>query len=191
MPRFLLLLLFLAFCQLCLAEDLPPMEPDLISARIVELIDIGSPILLEVQAGDLTSALDFRIRRLLLEKGADLRERDPDGPDSFTADSLWQSGFAPHALASFNLVRVTMELGGTTVERKSFLSYHRQRYPLHTFQVRQLTLPGNRLERIDSLSFMDRASGSNDQPLSTLKWFEPVLATTALASLIYLLWTTE
>jgi hypothetical protein len=46
------------------ATGLDPAEPELISQKIVDLIELGDPVYLDIQAGDLTSKLDFRIRQL-------------------------------------------------------------------------------------------------------------------------------
>lgn len=194
MPRFLVLLLALLWHPLCAQNAWQEASPELISARIVDLIDIDAPVILDIQAGDLTSQLDVRVRQLLLAKGADLREPSLAGQDSYQSenpDSLNIPRLDLLALREANLVQVTMELGGTTVERKNFLSFQSVRYPLYTFQVRQLALPGYRLKRVDSLSFTDQTRKSEGPALTGIKWFEPALAATALASLIYLLWTTE
>ena len=192
MRMILVLLLALACLHLAAEERYASAEPEFISERIVELIDVSRPLILNIQAGDLPPRLDFLIRGLLLSQGADLRESDPLAGSAFSAvegDSL--DGLAPFALQSLNLVSIGLELGGTTVEHKNFLSYRSERYPLYTFQVKQISLPGYKLLHIDELSFTGSEHGSAGPSLSSLKWFEPVLATTALASLIYLLWTIE
>lgn len=191
MARLIILLLLASCVPLIAVEDHPVADPDLISARIVDLVDAGEPILLDVQAGDLTSELDYKVRQLLLEKGADLREIDPAVMDGFVTTERDTCENSSHFLVSANLVRISMELGGVTIEEKGFLTYHSERYPLYTFQIRQIALPAHSLRKIDSLSFVDKDPNAKSQPLTTIKWFEPVLASTALASIIYLLWTTE
>ncbi len=188
-----MLLLALACFHLGAETRFASAEPEFISERIVELIDLSRPLVLDIQAGDLTPRLDFLIRGLLLQRGADLRESDPFSETHFyapEADSLPKEPL-PQALQNLNLVSVSMELGGITIENKSFLSYRSSRHPLYTFQVKQIQLPAYQLLAIEELSFTDQSSGSGSSPLAGLKWFEPVLATTALASLIYLLWTIE
>jgi len=192
MKKLLVLLLALLSLGLAAEAQSASAEPEIISEQIVELIDVSRPLILNIQAGDLTPRLDFLIRGLLLSKGADLREADPLSGLAFSAaeeDSL--ADLAPYALQSLNLVSIGLELGGTTVEHKNFLSYRSERFPLYTFQVKQISLPGYKLLRIDELSFTDRELVSSGTSISSLKWFEPVLATTALASLIFLLWTIE
>ncbi len=169
-------------------------EPEFISERIVELIDVSHPLILDIQAGDLTPRLDFLIRGLLLAQGADLRETDPRDGLAWAVsagDSLTAANLGPFAAQNLTLVSVGLDLGGTTVESKSFLSYRSERYPLYTFLVKQIRLPGYKLLSIGELSFTDRERKTSGPSLSSLKWFEPVLASTALASLIYLLWAIE
>ncbi len=192
--RIIPILLLALLCVHLVAETrYASAEPEFISERIVELIDVSRPLLLDIQAGDLTPRLDFLIRGLLLAKGADLREADPLAGSAYSAsgDSLAWADLAPYALQNLNLVSIGLELGGTTVEHKSFLSYRSERYPLYTFQVKQIRLPGHKLTSIDELAFTGTDRKNGGPSLSSLKWFEPVLATTALASLIYLLWTIE
>ncbi len=194
MRKFLVPLLALMCFHLGAESRYASAEPEFISERIVELIDTDRPLILDIQAGDLTPRLDFLIRGLLLSKGADLRETDPFAGSELAAaqgDTLLAINLAPYALQNLNLVSIGMELGGTTLESKSFLSYRSERHPLYTFQVKQIRLPGYKLLKIEELSFSDQELKTSGPSLSKLKWFEPVLATTALASLIYLLWTIE
>lgn len=178
---------------LAAAETYEVADPQLISARIVGLIDLAAPVLLDIQAGDLTSGLEFHIRQGLLERGADLREwpGQADAESAPEADSLPFPRLDVMALQAANLVQISLEIGSAALERKNFLSYSSERYPLYTFQIRQLALPARRLTRIDSLSFLDRSHEPESVRLSGLKWFEPVLASAVLASIVYLLWTTE
>lgn len=194
MRSFLVPLLALMCLHLSAEANFATAEPEFISRRIVELIDTSRPLLLDIQAGDLTPRLDHLIRGLLLEKGADLRESDPlaEAPAPLAGeDSLKTLDLAPYALQSIDLVSIGLVLGGTTIENKGFLSYRCERLPLYTFQIKQIRLPGYKLLSINELSFVDREQKSGGLKLSNLKWFEPVLASTALATLIYLLWTIE
>jgi hypothetical protein len=189
MPKFLVLLLAITCCHLIAESRYPSAEPDTISTQISELIDISSPLLLDIQAGDLSTQLDYLIRHKLLLKGADIREL-PEGED-ILPDSLGVGEPVNFALQRSRLVRITLDLGSTVIERKSFLSYHSDRYPLYTFQIRQIALPDNRLLQIDSLSFTDTQSKPESRATGDVKWFEPVIASAVVVSLVYLLWTTE
>lgn len=168
-----------------------PAEPELISQKIVDLIEPGEPIYLDIQAGDLTSRLDFRIRQLLIAKGADLRESELDIPEEEQADTLGVQPVSSLASMPTRLVRIRMELDWTTQEKRSFFSFRSERLPLYVFNIKQISLPKWKLAKIDNLSFVDQpAKFEASRPL-TLKWFEPLLAATALASVIYILWTTK
>ena len=182
----------MGFC-LCAETHYPLAEPEIISSQIVNLIDLSVPIFLDIQAGDLTSELDYHIRRMLLEKGADIREWDSDNNPFYLpalSDSIPKS-LLPLSLSKAHPIKVTMELGSTKVEAKSFLSYHSERYPLYSFQIKQIELPSYKLLKVDNLSFIDSKLRSSNSNIKSVKWFEPILAVTAISSIIYLLWTIE
>jgi len=192
MPKHLILPLLIAcFCSLAGARAAAE-ETDRISSRIAEVIAVDQPLFLSVNAGDLSSTLDFKLRRQLLLKGADLRETRQTEPDLLTEGEA-DPGLllASYALRSATLVEVNLELKWETIERKSFLSYRSERKPYYTFEVKQISLPDYQLKQIDQLSFAVEDQRVENRSPAHLKWFEPALATTALASLIYLLWTTE
>ena len=188
----IILLALMGFC-LCAETHYPLAEPEIISNQIVNLIDLSEPIFLDIQAGDFTSALDYHIRYMLLEKGADIREWTSEN-NPFYLPSLTDSipkSLLPLSLAKARLVIITMDLGSTKVETKSFLSYHSESYPLYSFQIKQIELPSYKLLRVDNLSFTDSKIRSSNSNITSLKWFEPILAVTAISSIIYLLWTIE
>ncbi len=195
MTKFLFLLLAITCLHLSAETRFATADPDLISSQIVDLISTSAPILLDIQAGDLTSDLEIKIRQLLLQKSADVLEYGSERDSRFyyftDEDTLALPNLDYFAVNSAQLVRISLDLGGTTIERKGFLSYHSERYPLYTFQIKQISLPQNKLLRIDSLSFVDKSRQPEERVLTNSKWFEPVLASTALATLIYLLWTIE
>jgi hypothetical protein len=191
MARIVLLSLLLACLWHTLAAR-PAAEAELAAAQIAPLIETDLPLLLEVRAGDLSSGLEFSLRKLLLEQGADLREYGT-GDLAAAGDSLDPLLPDPLALALKNalLVDIGMDLEWETVETRNFLSYHSERKPIYSFEVRQILLPGNQLKKIDKVNIPAQTNSIESQRVRNLKWFEPVLATTALASIIYLLWTTE
>ena len=194
MREFFLVLLAVATCALGAQVTYEPAEPGVISARIAELVTMDEPVLLDIRAGDLTSELDLRLRQLLLEKGADIRELpgiEPEDWASAASDTTAGGSLNFLGLRQANILQVSLELGSATVESKSFLSYRSERFPLYNFQIRQIQLPGLRLRSIHNLSFIDQNRKEENSALRSIKWFEPVLASTVLASIIYLLWTTE
>lgn len=181
-------------CVCLNAEARQTAEVEQAAVQIAALIDTSQPLFVEVRAGDLSSQLQYRLRQLLLEKGADLRELKLDDLD-LSAEGGDAGSALPnlssYALKTALLVDIAMELQWRTVETKSFLSYHSERVPLYSFEIKQIYLPQNRLARIDRVSVAATNNKAESQITRNLKWFEPVLATTALASIIYLLWTTE
>ncbi|NLK50144.1 MAG: hypothetical protein GX294_05795, partial [Candidatus Cloacimonetes bacterium] len=89
------------------------------------------------------------------------------------------------------LLLVEMELQWQTVSKKGFLTYSSQRKPLYVFNIKQIELPSRQLRKLDTISKELNTSHTQNQTLHGIKWYEPMLVTAALASIIYLLWTIE
>jgi hypothetical protein len=168
-----------------------------LGASIVALIDTEKPIFLEVRAGDWGPVLTGEIEKQLLEKGAEIRQliTGDQLPASSVTDSLITAvesfDLASYALEDAMLVRVDMELQWQTLEHRSFISYSSERKPIYVFTVRQIQLPEHRLEKVGSAQFQFSGEKSGVIASTGIKWFEPMLVTATLASIIYLLWTTE
>ncbi len=167
-----------------------------VSKRIVEQIDTGDPVIIEIRAGQYSRALADEVKSQLLKKGADLREAQTDYY-SPASDSLDEATYIPaKALAQLGikkarLILVEMELDWKTVEKRGFLSYSSTRIPLYHFYVKQISLPSGQLLQLESFSREADTSTKNQNISKGITWFEPMLITTALASIIYLLWTTQ
>ncbi len=166
------------------------------SRSIVQTIDTGEPIFIEIRAGQFSSVLANEVKKQLLEKGADLREAELDY--SMTAqDSLEEYDFSQAraltqlGLKQARLILVEMELDWKTVEERGFLSYSSTRIPLYLFNIKQIALPSGQLLKLDSFSQEAETSTDNQKTAKGITWFEPMLITAALASIIYLLWTTQ
>lgn len=168
-----------------------------LAAEIAALIDTEQPILLELRAGEWSLSLEAALRRELLAKGADLREKlESHSPAFYSTDpngeSTGQYILQSYGLQSALLVQISMDIGWQTVEHRRFLSYRQERKPLYNFSIKQILLPEAKLLELDSLSRSlggqtdTDASGSNK-----LLWFEPIVAVLGITSIIYLLWTTE
>jgi hypothetical protein len=84
-----------------------------------------------------------------------------------------------------------MNIKWVTKEHKSFLSYRTERKAVHSFEVKQVQLPGRQLIAIDSFDYLQPNSAESTMSAPHLRWFEPLIATTAIASIIFLLWTIE
>lgn len=167
-----------------------------LAESLANLINIEEPIFLELRTGEWTSSLDVSLREALLTRGADLRENtgslhspvyltDPDDQEAADTQSLLEQ----YNLETASLVSITMDIGWLTVEHKGFLSYRQERKPVYNFTIKQIELPSNRLMLIQTISF--ERTGTAVESSSRLRWYEPVFASLALASMIYLLWTTE
>lgn len=176
-----------------------PTEPELakLSAAIIAQIDTDKPIFLDVRAGDWSPALTSEIEIQLLKRGDEIR-RVKSGdqlPANSISDTLVTAekdfDLGDYALKEAVLLQVDMELEWQTLEHRSFISYSSERKPLYVFTIRQILLPGHKLEKVGSTQYQFSADKGSAITSSGIKWFEPMLATAALASIIYLLWTTE
>lgn len=188
------LLLIISINMLCALSSGPAVREA--SRSIVQTIDTGEPIFIEIRAGQFSSVLANEVKKQLLEKGADLREAELDY--SMTAqDSLEEYDFSQAraltqlGLKQARLVLVEMELDWKTIEERGFLSYSSTRIPLYLFNIKQIALPSGQLLKLDSFSQEAETSTDNQKTAKGITWFEPMLITAALASIIYLLWTTQ
>ena len=166
--------------------------------QIVNGITTDEPLILDIRAGEWSQALATEIKKLLLEQGADLREIMPrqHSPAFFDEESDSLDEEESYDLESLNLTKailllVEMELQWQTVSKKGFLTYSSQRKPLYVFNIKQIELPSRQLRKLDTISKELNTSHTQNQTLHGIKWYEPMLVTAALASIIYLLWTIE
>ncbi len=172
-------------------------EIEALAVQLAGLIDIGQPLFLELRTGEWTSSLETALRSELLLRGADLRESTTAHSSVFFLEE--QEGIQAslitrlqsYGLETASLVQINMEIGWETVEHKGFLSYRRERHPVYNFTVKQISLPDARLTMIRSLVFQRSSDRSAEFLSSRLRWFEPVVASLGLASMVFLLWTTE
>lgn len=203
MRQILCLLLFFALCPALFATNPTDGEMDKVSAEIAALINTDLPIFLEVRAGEWTSALTSGIKRLLLQKGADVRERrvqdhlpaasieDEEPIDFLLEDDQDLIDLAPYLLKTASLVSIDLDLQWQVVEHKSFLSYRSERKPMYVFNIKQVLLPQQKLQKVSTYTHHPISEQTPAYATTSIKWFEPMLVTAALASIIYLLWTTE
>ncbi|MGI6197854.1 MAG: hypothetical protein ACOYIS_01835 [Candidatus Cloacimonadaceae bacterium] len=166
------------------------------SRMIVQHIDTGEPIFLEIRAGQHSNTLANEVKKKLLDKGADLREAElgdfEPAQDSTSEHSISQArALSQLGLAQARLVLVEMELDWKTVEERGFLSYSSTRIPLYHFNIKQIALPSGQLLQLDSFTQEAKTSPDTQKATKGITWFEPMLITAALASIIYLLWTTQ
>lgn len=166
-------------------------EAELVASEIVESISLSEAIFLDIRCGEWTPALSQHLKQKLLAQGADIRQTRNS---SIFADLDQESqgpSLSEYGLDLARLVQVSMNLSWQTREHKSFFSYRTERMIVHNFEVKQVLLPEYRLISIDSFDHVvpDSPDGSLSAP--RLRWFEPLIATTAIASIVFLLWTIE
>lgn len=197
MPRTVLILIILLCWSLGAAARNQSLEAGQIADSLSARISVSEPLILELRTGEWTPALQTALRKALLARGADIREMRGDfeaQPDSLPDPTVQPGAGYPLAqlgLSSALLVQVDMDYGWQTVERKTFLSYKQERHQVYNFGIKQIRLPDYKLQAISVYVHERKDSGSAETTFSRLKWFEPVFASLALASVIYLLWTTE
>ena len=186
----LMTMLLLAHATMVWAEQ-PDEELGAVAQDIADAIALDQPLFLDLRCGEFSPALSRNLSQLLLEQGADIRqssahsfytEFDPES-ESISLDE--------YGLQQALLVQVQLNIKWVTKEHKSFLSYRTERKAVHSFEVKQVQLPGRQLIDIDSFEYMQPDSAENTVSAPHLRWFEPLIATTAIASIIFLLWTME
>lgn len=186
----IVVLLFSAHVSFAWAERMHE-DAQQISSVIADWLDPDQAIFLEIRCGEWTSALAQSMRETLLERSFDLRElRSGQVPGAFEwdTDPRFLEGFG---LQSAVLVTIELNLKWQTIEHKSFFSYRSERVPVQSFIVKQVQLPGQKLLRIDNYDFVQSTDKDTALSAPRLQWFEPLVVSTALASIIFLLWTIE
>lgn len=196
MPRYLVLIVLLLW-SITAAAKYQSIEAAQIADSLAARISTSEPVILELRTGEWTPALQTALRKALLLRGADIRELGSDFPT--VSDSLGDDPAEPGSdyqlhelgLSSAVLVQVDMDYGWQTIERKTFLSYRQERRQVYNFGIKQIRLPDHKLQAISVYVHERKDPGATDSLISRMKWFEPVFASMALASIIYLLWTTK
>lgn len=192
-----MLLILLSWSVFASAKN-QSLEASQIADSLAARISVSEPIILELRTGEWTPALQTALRKALLNRGADIREIRGEFPSPAPADSMdafpmLGDGYSVEQLGldSALLVQVDMDYGWQTIERKTFFSYTQERHQVYNFGIKQIRLPAYKLQAISVYVHERKNQGSSETKISHLKWFEPVFASLALASIIHLLWTTE
>jgi len=192
-----LTLLLILLAGLCFA-GVNKADTDEIAEQIAALIDTTEPIFIELATGEWTNPLDVSLRKALLAKGADIRELTliapypVDEPDSLDAPSLTPIyDLSRYSLPKANLVQISSDITTDTIEKKRFLSYQQETQQTTTFTVKQIRLPEYQLRDIDEYARKQTLPNAALGNSPHLRWFEPLFASLAAASLVFLLWTTE
>lgn len=185
-------ILFLMLCTATLlgATQLQQ-DADAIAANLAPNIDTGQAVILDIRCGEWTAALFHSLSQQLLEKGADLREFPPEQWDESLEQNQVLARLEDYGLQSANLVSLELNLQWKTIEHKSFFSYRSERIPEYVFSLKQIRLPQRQISQVNSYVFCPETPRDTSISAPRLRWFEPIFAAAALASVIFLLWTIE
>ncbi|MCD8480449.1 MAG: hypothetical protein LRZ88_09650 [Candidatus Cloacimonetes bacterium] len=191
LPKKRILVVLLLFCALFAWAEQQQKESDDIANSIAEFIDTDLPVLLDIRCGEWTPALSQSLSRLLLAKGTDIRELGSAAHFDEHSQTPLSATLAEYGLSGANLVQVELILKWQMIEHKSFFSYRTERKPIYSFVVKQLKLPEHQLTKVNTHDFSPAESRESSISAPRLRWFEPLIAGSALASIIFLLWTIE
>jgi hypothetical protein len=178
--------IFLCLC-LPLAAVQATLEATEIASAIANEIQTGKPVFLELNTGEWTPALSQQLSQLLIERGTDLRtEIQPTNSVSELGGN--QIKLADYSLDSALLVQVELNIKWLEVVQRNFFSYRSERRPIYSFETKQILLPEQRLIKVSSYDFNRANSPETEVSTLRLRWFEPLVASAAIASMIFLLW---
>ncbi|MDY0151435.1 MAG: hypothetical protein RBS43_04100 [Candidatus Cloacimonas sp.] len=165
----------------------PAQEAVEIASAIAQEIQTGEPVFLELHTGEWTPALSQQIALLLIERGADLRTTySPD--NSELEPAAGHINLANFGLESALLVQVELNVKWLEVVQRNFFSYRSERRPIYSFETKQILLPQQRLIKVSSYDFNRPNSPDTEISRLRMRWFEPLVASAAVASMIFLLW---
>jgi len=168
-------------------------EAELIAEAIANEIQTGEPIFLDIHAGEWTASLSQKLSLALLKRGADIRDNpnsllNPEFDIEYTDEGFKQINLKDYALNSAVLVQVNMNIKWQEEVQKNFFSYRSIRRPVYSFETKQIRLPDKQLTKVSSYDFVREDAPEKDFSLLRLRWFEPIVAATAIGSMIFLLW---
>lgn len=189
MPRFLLVLLLLSCSYLgALQTDFDARS---ISTELATLIESDKPLFIEVRAGEYSHSLQKELISVLLSQGADIRESKNNLLYDVEQSTEETDVLSFYGLGSATLVQINMDINWESQEDKRLFSYQSTRIPVYSFDLRFMDLPGYRVRDIKSYTHLPKHTTNKSSESSRMRWFDPIIATAALGSLIYLLWNTE
>jgi len=184
---------WLLVCFLLLISELlsfqDPITLGQIISEIATEIQIGQPIFLDINCGEWNPVLTQKLSAELLEKGADLRYNlsDTKIAQAYTEDEKVPD-FSIPGLEKALLVQINLNIVWQETVKSSFFSYRTERYPVHIFEIRQIQLPAQQILKISTYSLPLPNPDSSGTGSLHFRWFEPLVASAAIGSLIFLLW---
>lgn len=181
--------IFLCF-SFALAAVQASHEAETIASAIASEIQTGQPVFLDIRCGDWTPSVTQHLTNSLLNKNIDVRtELSSDYTQTPDTQELESSiKLSDYGLSSALLVQVNLNIKWEDVVQRKFFSYNSERRPVYSFETRQILLPAMQISKISTYDFSrPNASDSQDSRLR-FRWFEPLVASAAIASMIFLLW---
>lgn len=167
-------------------------EADSIAEILSSRIQTSEPIFISINAGEWTPSLYSSFSQKLLAKGLDIRTRidqlpvtSEPGLGNAAADSL---DLAAYGISSACLIQIALNMKWEQHTGKTFFAYHNERRPVYSFEMKQIKLPEQRLIEISDYDYIRENAPETEVSRLRLRWFEPVVATAAIASMIILLW---
>lgn len=172
-------------------------QTTVIVSGLLDALVITNPVVLDIRCGEWTTSLDREIRLNLLKRGIEIREinigllSDESGSLSKAADEI-DSGIKlleTLKLQRADLLELSMEQTIETGEKRSIFSYARYNAPVYRFELKQVTLPEQRLVELKEYKLTGKPEIENPGSLLAMKWYEPIIASAILGSLVLMLWT--
>lgn len=172
--------------------------PEVLSALTDSLV-FTKPVVIDVRCGEWTPVLERELRKYLLAKQVDVREINvmlvKDNNDWLP--TAMESDFGVNGkmlLDMFNLeqadvLELSLEQSIETGEKRNLISYSRYNMPVYRFVLKQIALPEQQLLALKEHQIKGIPEIENPGSLLAMKWYEPVLASAFIGSLIYMLWT--
>lgn len=177
----------------------PDQNAPAILAELTDSLLFSNPVILDVRCGEWTPALERELRRILLSRQIDIREPQLGLLEDTNKliPLAMESDFGVNAdillkmlnLTSADLLELTLEQSVETGEKRNFISYSRYRMPVYHFVLKQVSLPEQKLTALKEYRLNGEPEVENPGSLLAMKWYEPLVASAILGSLIYMLWT--
>jgi len=172
--------------------------PEVLSALTDSLV-FTKPVVIDIRCGEWTPVLERELRKILLARNIDIREINfgliKDGSDYLPL--AMESDFGINGtmllqmldLKQAEYLELSLEQSIETGEKRNLISYSRYNMPVYRFVLKQIALPEQQLLALKEHQIKGIPEIENPGSLLAMKWYEPVLASAFIGSLIYMLWT--
>lgn len=192
---FLAVMLFIVNIQALNKEQ----EVPAIVSGLVDSLVFTNPVILDIRCGEWTPAMELELRKKLLSQQVDVREisfgmiKDSNEylPMAMESDfgvngaMLLQMLKLPQA----DYLELTLVQSVETGEKRNVFSYARYSAPVYRFELKQISLPEQRLVVLRDYKLTGSPEIENPGSLIAMKWYEPIIASAILGSLVLMLWT--